>query len=148
MATRQLKARIIEKPVTVEISVSDGGTSYHLTASGEDGAPLYFRRAAYFLPVSVVREPMPTLTCRHLEQATVHLLQGREHQALLAFKRAVASAIDPPSLIKVALACHTEGYRDEAQVALARGLRYALRDAYSSALIRSIATHLGYPLDA
>lgn len=144
MGTKRLRTSVVDQPVTVEISVSEGGTSFHLAQAGEDVLPLYFRRAAYFLPAFVVDSPMPTLTCRHLERATLHLLQGQPRQTLLAFKRAVASAIDPASLIKVALACHTEGYAEEACAALSRGMRYASRDSRSAALILTIADHFGY----
>jgi len=146
MGTKRLKAVVVERPVTVEITVSEGSTSFTVAESEGECLPLYFRRASYLLPAFVVTTPMPTLTCRHLERATLHLMQGQTSQTLLAFKRAVASAIDPASLIKVALACHTEGYAEEAEAALLRGLRYANRDARCAALIRTIAQHLNYPL--
>ncbi|MFN3429442.1 MAG: hypothetical protein ACK46X_05785, partial [Candidatus Sericytochromatia bacterium] len=88
--------------------------------------------------------PMPTLTVRHLEMATIHLMQKKDDQALLAIRRAVASGVDPATILKVALACHTEDYREEAQSAFTRALKYGANDALALALTQAVATHLGY----
>lgn len=140
------KTAVLDAPVTVTVSVTDAGTAFDFGMTGEELAPLFYRRAAYMLPAEVIQAPMPTLTCRHLEKATLHLLQGREDQALLAFRRAVASGVDPWTIVKVALACHTENHREEAETALKRAVKYAGRDTRSLALVTAIATHLGYAL--
>jgi tetratricopeptide (TPR) repeat protein len=147
MATKRLRAAAVEAPAAVQISVEGDVTRFQLDGDQGEVLPLFYRRAEYRLPAYVVQAPMPTLTCRHLEKATIHLLQGHDEQALLAFRRAVASAIEPMTLIKVALACHTERHVEEAEAALRRALRYAGRDQRSESLVRSIAGHLGYGLE-
>jgi tetratricopeptide (TPR) repeat protein len=134
--------------VNVNVAVQESGAiSFNLGEAGEELQTLFFRRAEYKLPAYVVQTPMPTLTCRHLEKATIHLLQGRPDQTLLAFKRAVASAIEPMTLIKVALACHTENHAEEAEAALKRAMKYAADDARSQALVKAIAKHFAYSLE-
>jgi tetratricopeptide (TPR) repeat protein len=144
--TKRAKSAILETQVTVNVTVQQRATAFNFGEAGEELQPLFYRNAEYMLPAYVVREPMPTLTCRHLEKATIHKLQGRADQTLLAFKRAVASAIEPMTLIKVALACHTEDYREEAQAALQRAIKYSEKDGRSRALVQAIAKHLDYPL--
>lgn len=141
---RKSKAAVLDVQVTVNVSVQERNTEFNFGEPGEALLPLFYRRAEYMLPAYVVNTPMPTLTCRHLEKATIHKLQGHADQALLAFKRAVASAIEPMTLIKVALACHTEDHVEEAEAALKRALKYAAKDQRSQALVNAIATHLGY----
>lgn len=143
---KRTKTAVLETTVTVNVTVQERLTSFNFGEAGEELQPLFYRNAEYMLPAYVVRTPMPTLTCRHLEKATIHLLQRRADQALLAFKRAVASAIEPMTLIKVALACHTEKHPEEAQAALKRALKYADRDTRSVALVNGIAAHLSYDL--
>lgn len=146
MATKRLRAAVVEAPAAVQIVVDGSVTRFEFEGSGADLLPLFYRRAEYHLPAYVVQAPMPTLTCRHLEKATVHLLQGHDDQALLAFRRAVASAIEPMTLIKVGLACHTEGHGPEAEAALRRAVKYAGRDLRSVSLVESIGRFLGYDL--
>lgn len=143
---RKTKAAVMEAQVTVNVSVEARATSFNFGTEGEPLQPLFYRRAEYMLPAYVVQTPMPTLTCRHLEKATIHLLQNRQDQAILAFKRAVASGIEPMTLIKVALACHTEGYREEAEAALKRAYKYGAKDARSQGLVTAIATHFDYAI--
>lgn len=143
------KLTVIEAPtitLTVSVGMQERATAFKFGNEGEELHPLYFRRAEYLLPAYVVDTPMPTLTCRHLEKATIHLLQGKADQALLAFKRAVASAIEPMTLIKVGLACHTEEHRPEAEAALKRAIKYAGKDERSKSLVRAIAGHLNYDM--
>ncbi len=144
MATKKLKVAVLEAPVTVNVTVQERSTTFQFGEPGEELQPLFYRRAEYMLPAYVVRTPMPTLTVRHLEKAMIHFLQKREDQTLLAYKRAVASAIEPMTLIKVALACHTEEYREEAEAALQRAMKYAGKDERSKTLVRGIASHFGY----
>jgi hypothetical protein len=132
--------------VTVSVTVQERATTFNFGEAGEELQPLFYRNAEYMLPAYVVREPMPTLTCRHLEKATIHLLQKRADQALLAYKRAVASAIEPMTLIKVALACHAENHPEEAQAALQRAIKYSEKDGRSRVLVQAIAKHLNYEL--
>ncbi|MOA57450.1 hypothetical protein D3C78_1816290 [compost metagenome] len=56
----------------------------------------------------------------------------------------MASGVDPATILKVALACHTEGHAEEAQAAFQRAMKYAAKDASAQALTRAVATHLGY----
>ena len=142
--TKQLVAIDVMPAVTVSVAMQQNATAFTLGSETEALHPLFFRRAEYLLPAYVVDTPMPTLTCRHLEKATIHLLQKKADQALLAFKRAVASAIEPMTLIKVALACHTEDHREEAEAALKRAIKFAGKDERSKSLVRAIAAHLNY----
>lgn len=142
------KAAVLDVQVTVNVTVQERATAFNFGEAGEETQPMFYRNAEYVLPAYVVQTPMPTLTCRHLEKATIHLLQKRADQALLAYKRAVASAIEPMTLIKVALACHTENHAEEAHAALKRALKYADRDTRSAALVTAIAQHLNYDLAA
>ena len=145
---KKTKTAVLDVTVTVNVTVNDRVTQFNFGEAGDDLQPLFYRNAEYMLPAYVVQTPMPTLTCRHLEKATIHLLQKRADQALLAFKRAVASAIEPMTLIKVALACHTENHTEEAHAALKRALKYADKDPRSTALVNGIAQHLHYDLEA
>ena len=141
---KRSKAAVLDVQVTVTVEVQDRATSFNFGEAGEAVKPLFYRKAEYMLPAHVVDTPMPTLTVRHLEKATIHLMQRKDDQALLAFKRAVASGIDPATILKVALACHTEDYREEAQTAFQRAMKYAAKDPSAQALTRAVATHLGY----
>ena len=143
---RKLKVAVLEAPVTINVTVEERATTFSFGEAGDDLQPLFYRKAEYMLPAYVVQAPMPTLTCRHLEKATIHLMQRRDDQALLAFKRAVASGVEPLTLIKVALACHTEDYREEAEAALKRAIKHSAKDERSKALVSAIADHLGYAL--
>lgn len=143
---KKVKMAVLEAPVTINVTVEERATAFSFGEAGDDLQPLFYRKAEYMLPAYVVQTPMPTLTCRHLEKATIHLMQRRDDQALLAFKRAVASGIEPMTLIKVALACHTEGYREEAEAALLRAVKYSRKDDRSRALVSAIAGHLGYAI--
>jgi hypothetical protein len=143
---KHLVAIDVMPAVTVTVTMRQNATAFNLGNEFEELRPLFFRRAEYLLPAYVVDAPMPTLTCRHLEKATIHLLQKKTDQALLAFKRAVASAIEPMTLIKVGLACHTEEHRDEAEAALRRAIKYAGKDDRSKSLVQAIAAHLNYDL--
>ncbi|MDB5099932.1 MAG: hypothetical protein JWM80_4353 [Cyanobacteria bacterium RYN_339] len=144
--TKRAKTAELQVQVTVNVTVQQRNTSFNFGEAGEELQQLFFRNAEFMLPAYVVREPMPTLTCRHLEKATIHLLQNRADQALLAFKRAVASAIEPMTLIKVGLACHAEKHPEEAQAALQRAIKYSEKDGRSRALVQAIAQHLDYTL--
>jgi hypothetical protein len=144
MATKKHKSAVLDAPVTVNVTVQERATTFTFGEPGEELQALFFRGGEYMLPAYVVRTPMPTLTCRHLEKAMIHRMQGREDQTLLAYKRAVASAIEPMTLIKVALACHTEKHTEEAEAALQRAIKYAAKDERSKTLVRAIADHLGY----
>ena len=143
---RKSKVAVLDVQVTVNVEVQQRSTAFNFGSAGEAVKPLFYRKAEYMLPADVVDAPMPTLTVRHLEMATIHLMQKKNDQALLAFRRAVASGVDPATILKVALACHTEDYREEAQTALTRAVKYGQKDARAQALTRAIADHLGYTL--
>jgi hypothetical protein len=141
---RKSKAAVLDVQVTVNVQVQERATAFNFGGAGEAVKPLFYRRAEYLLPAHIVDTPMPTLTVRHLEKATIHLMQKKDDQALLAFRRAVASGVDPATILKVALACHTEDHKEEAQAAFTRAMKYSVKDAQSQALTQAIATHLGY----
>ncbi|MNT08995.1 hypothetical protein D3C72_1437560 [compost metagenome] len=141
---RKSKVAVLDVQVTVNVEVQARATAFNFGAAGEAVKPLFYRKAEYLLPAHVVDAPMPTLTVRHLEKATIHLMQQKDDQALLAFRRAVASGVDPATILKVALACHTEDYREEAQAAFTRAVKYGQKDPQAQALTQAIATHLGY----
>ena len=88
------KVAVLDVQVTVNVEVQARATAFNFATEGEAVKPLFYRRAEYLLPAHVVDAPMPTLTVRHLEKATIHLLQKKDEQALLAFKRAVASGVE------------------------------------------------------
>jgi hypothetical protein len=132
--------------ITVEVHQANDVLSFGFAGCDADLRPIFFRRRQYLLPSVVVDTPMPTLTCRHLEKALLHLLDGKSKQTLLAFKRAVVSAIDPASLIKVALACHAEACDEEAMAALDRARKFASGDAGMTALVDQIASHLDHAI--
>lgn len=146
--TKRFKPAVLEaeRAYSVKVDVAEGRTLFAFEDDAAEPQPLFFRKAAYMLPSYVVQAPMPTMTVRHLEKGILHLSSGKQDQALLAFRRAVASAIEPMTMIKVALACHTEGYRDEAAMALRRAQRYAEFDPRSRALVAAIAQNLNYDL--
>lgn len=141
---RKSKAAVLDVQVTVNVQVQERATAFNFGEAGQAMKPLFYRRAEYMLPAQVVDAPMPTLTVRHLEKATIHLMQKKDDQALLAFRRAVASGVDPATIIKVALACHTEDYKEEAQTAFTRAMKYSQKDTTFQALTKAIANHLGY----
>lgn len=143
---RKSKVAVLDVQVTVNVEVQQRSTAFNFGSAGEAVKPLFYRKAEYLLPADVVDAPMPTLTVRHLEMATIHLMQQKNDQALLAFRRAVASGVDPATILKVALACHTEDYHEEAQTALTRAVKYGAKDARAQALTKAIADHLGYTL--
>lgn len=148
--TKRFKPAVLEaeRAYAVKVSVAEGRTAFAFDDDATEAQPLYFRKASYLLPAYVVQAPMPTMTVRHLEKAILHLANAKQDQALLAFRRAVASAIEPMTMIKVFLACHTEGYRDEAGMALRRAQRYAEFDPRSRSLVKAMAEALGYDLAA
>ena len=143
---KKSKVAVLDVQVTVNVEVRARTTTFNFGVTDAEMKPLFYRKAEYMLPADVVDAPMPTLTVRHLEMATIHLMQKKNDQALLAFRRAVASGVDPATILKVALACHTEDYREEAQTALTRAVKYGQKDARAQALTRAIADHLGYTL--
>jgi hypothetical protein len=138
------KVAVLDVQVTVNVDVQERATAFNFASEGEAVKPLFYRRAEYLLPAHVVDAPMPTLTVRHLEKATIHLLHKHEEQALLAYKRAVASGVDTATILKVAQACHTEDNREEAQTAFTRAVKYGAKDPSALALTKAIAGHLGY----
>jgi hypothetical protein len=106
--------------------------------------PLFYRGVTYMMPASVVRAPLPTFTFRHLDRVGVFALEGNRAKVLTSLRRAVSSAIDAPSLIKIAAVAHSEGCPDEARSALARALKVSARHPDMQALVHAGAKALGY----
>ncbi|MBO9541657.1 hypothetical protein J7643_13800 [bacterium] len=106
--------------------------------------PLFYRGVTYMMPASVVRAPLPTFTFRHLEKVGTFALEGNRAKVLTSLQRAVASAIDAPSLIKIAAVAHSEGCPDEARASLAKALKVSARHPDMQALVHAGAKALGY----
>ena len=61
--------------------------------------------------------------------------------------KAIASAIDAPSLIKIAAVAHSESCPDEALSALRKALKVSAKHPQMQVFVRSGAESLGYELD-
>lgn len=112
----------------------------------EDLQPLFYRGITYMMPASIVKAPLPTFTFRHLDKVGRFALEGNQPKLLSSLHRAVASAVDVPSLIKIAAAAHSEAVPEEAMNALAKALKVARRDPELERLVRASAQMLGYSL--
>ncbi|HEY9898854.1 MAG TPA: hypothetical protein V6D00_06700 [Pantanalinema sp.] len=106
--------------------------------------PLFYRGVTYMMPASVVRAPLPTFTFRHLDKVGAFALEGNRAKVLTSLRRAVSSASDAPSLIKIAAVAHSEGCPDEARSALAKALKVSARHPDMQALVHAGAKALGY----
>lgn len=113
----------------------------------EELQPLFYRGITYMMPASIVKAPLPTFTFRHLEKVAEYALEGNDAKVLSSLQRAVASAVDPPSLIKIAAAAHSENVPEEAMSALQKAYKAAKKDPAMQALVRASAQMLGYSLD-
>lgn len=129
-------------PLVLKVEVSEA------PAPVEDLMPLYYRGVTYMMPTAIVRAPFPTFTFRHLDKVGIFALEGNRAKVLSSVQRAVASAIDAPSLIKIAAVAHSEDCPEEAMTALKKALKVAARLPEMQALVRSSAATLGYLLDA
>ncbi|MNX75367.1 hypothetical protein D3C86_1068350 [compost metagenome] len=116
-------------------------------APAEDLQPLFYRGITYMMPASIVKAPLPTFTFRHLEKVGVFALEGNHAKVLSSLQRAVSSAVDAPSLIKIAAAAHSEDVPEEAMTALQKALKAAKKDPAMERLVRASAQMLGYSLD-
>jgi len=116
-------------------------------APPEDLQPLFYRGITYMMPASIVKAPLPTFTFRHLEKVGVFALEGNHAKVLSSLQRAVSSAVDAPSLIKIAAAAHSEDVPEEAMTALQKALKAAKKDPAMERLVRASAQMLGYSLD-
>lgn len=115
--------------------------------SPEDLQPLFYRGVTYMMPASIVKAPLPTFTFRHLEKVGEFALEGNRPKVLSSLQRAVASAVDAPSLIKIAATAHSEDVPEEAMSALQKALKVAQKDPAMQRLVRASAQMLGYSLD-
>ena len=129
--------------VSVDVSV---GRIAILVEAGEESQVLSFRGAEYHLPKSIVIHPLPTLTFRHLQKVTEYAFMGKREKVGSAVKRAIASAIDTASLVKIACVAHSEGLHIDATVALAKAVRCAKKDQRLKAVANNVASRLGYHL--
>jgi hypothetical protein len=113
----------------------------------DDLQPLFYRGITYMMPASVVKAPFPTFTFRHLDKVGMFALEGNRPKVLSSLHRAVASAVDAPSLIKIAAIAHSEDVPAEAANALTKALKVAKKDPEMQRLVRASAQMLGYPLN-
>ncbi len=131
-------------PVSVEVQA---GRIAVLVEPGEDSQILSFRGAEYHLPKSIVSHPLPTLTFRHLQKVTEYAFTAKKEKVASAVKRAIASAIDTASLIKIGCVAHSEGLHIDATVALAKAVRCAKKDQQLKGIANNVASRLGYHLN-
>lgn len=122
------------------------GRSTSLVEPGQESQVLSFRGAEYHLPKRIVASPLPTLTFRHLEKVTVFAFAGKREKVQSAIQRAVASAIDTASLVKIACVAHSEGLHEDATTALVKAVKWAKKDQELKAIALSVASRLGYPI--
>ena len=113
----------------------------------EELQPLFYRGITYMMPASIVKAPLPTFTFRHLEKVGEFALEGNRPKVLSSLQRAVSSAVDAPSLIKIAAAAHSEDVPEEAMTALQKALKASKKDLAMQTLVRASAQMLGYSLD-
>ncbi|MBM3266981.1 MAG: hypothetical protein FJZ01_04960 [Candidatus Sericytochromatia bacterium] len=130
-------------PVAVDVQV---GRIAVLVEPGEESQVLSFRGAEYHLPRSIVSHPLPTLTFRHLQKVTEYAFMGKREKVASAVKRAIASAIDTASLVKIGCVAHSEGLHVDATVALAKAVRCAKKDQRLKGIANNVASRLGYHL--
>ena len=108
--------------------------------------PLFYRGVTVHLPADLVRAPLPTLTFRHLDKVGRAAMGGRRDRVVAALQRAVASAHDVASLLKIAVVALGEGAIEEVTAALSRAWRTAQRDPEALEIIREAAKALGQPI--
>ncbi len=108
--------------------------------------PLFYRGVTYMMPASIVRAPFPTFTFRHLDKVGMFALEGNRPKVVSSLQRAVASAIDAPSLIKIAAVAHSEGCLDEAVSALVKAVKVTAKQPEMRSLVLSSAKTLGYTI--
>lgn len=130
---------------SVTVDVQSGRATY-LIDPGQESQVLSFRGAEFHLPRSIVAAPLPTLTFRHLEKVTTFAFAGKRDKVHSAIQRAIASAIDTASLIKIACVAHSEGLGEEATVALSKAVKWAKKDQALKAIAQSVAAKLGYSI--
>lgn len=109
--------------------------------------PLYYRGVTYMMPASIVRSPFPTFTFRHLDKVGKFAMEGNRAKVVSSLQRAIASAIDAPSLIKIAAIAHSEECPAEAQASLQKALKVSSRDAVMQGFVQAGAKTLGYCLN-
>jgi hypothetical protein len=130
-------------PVMADVSA---GRIAILVEAGEESQVLSFRGAEYHLPRAIVSHPLPTLTFRHLQKVTEYAFMGKPEKVASAVKRAIASAIDTASLVKIACVAHSESLHEDATTALAKALRCAKKDQKLRGIATHVAGRLGYNL--
>lgn len=147
--TREL---MLDVPVAQPFKTGSAPLVLHVTTTEapapiEDLQPLYYRGVTYMMPAAVVRAPLPTFTFRHLDKVGMFALEGNRPKVLSSVQRAIASAIDAPSLIKIAAVAHSESCPEEAMIGLRKALKVSAKQPDLQALVRSSAQTLGYLLD-
>lgn len=130
---------------TVQMEVQ-GARIAILYDAGQESQVLSFRGAEYHLPKQIVTNPLPTLTFRHLQKVTEYAFAGKREKVGSAVKRAIASAIDTASLVKIACVAHSEGLHADATIALSKAVRCAKKDQQLKGIALNVASRLGYHL--
>jgi len=143
------------RPATIRPALEKAGTSELVLDVRSNGRapeaarvlePLFYRGVTVHLPIELVRAPLPTLTFRHLDKVGRAALEGRRDRVVAALQRAIASAHDVASLLKIAVVALGEGAIEEVSAALARAWRGAQRDPEALEVVREAALAMGHPV--
>lgn len=137
----------LPKPGTAPLVLTVSATEEAAETPDVELQPLFYRGVTYMMPASIVRAPFPTFTFRHLDKVGMFALEGNRPKVVSSLQRAVASAIDAPSLIKIAAVAHSEGCLDEAVSALVKAVRVTSKQPEMRALVLSSAKTLGYTIE-
>jgi hypothetical protein len=132
-------------PLVLQVTVSNAEAAP--AQADVELQPLFYRGITYMMPAEIVRSPFPTFTFRHLDKVGLFALEGNRPKVLSSLQRAIASAIDAPSLIKIAAVAHSESCPDEALSALRKALKVSAKHPQMQVFVRSGAESLGYELD-
>lgn len=135
----------LERAQTSDL-VLDVRPATQVTGTSRVLEPLYYRGVTVHLPADLVRAPLPTLTFRHLDKVGRAAMAGRRDRVVSALQRAIASAHDVASLLKIAVVALGEGAVEEVSEALSRAWRSAHRDPEAMDIIREAARALGQPV--
>lgn len=137
----------LPKPGTAPLVLTVTSADAEAESPDVELQPLFYRGVTYMMPASIVRAPFPTFTFRHLDKVGMFALEGNRPKVVSSLQRAVASAIDAPSLIKIAAVAHSEGCLDEAVSALVKAVRVTSKQPEMRYLVLSSARTLGYTIE-
>lgn len=137
----------LPKPGTAPLVLTVSATEAVEETPEVELQPLFYRGVTYMMPASIVRAPFPTFTFRHLDKVGMFALEGNRPKVVSSLQRAVASAIDAPSLIKIAAVAHSEGCLDEAVSALVKAVKVTAKQPEMRTLVLASAKTLGYSIE-